>query len=107
MSRSSRFTMASVARPLLIAMAILLVAKNSMGQDAAPQAATRSGATAEGRFQIVMRDGVRADTFLLDTQEGRVWRLTQLTDIDGQPSVWLPMERIDSADDLQGLIKRD
>jgi hypothetical protein len=99
--------MASIARPLLIVMAIVLVAKSSMGQGAAHQATARSGATTEGRFQIVMRDGVRADTFLLDTQEGRVWQLTQFTGIDSQPTVWVPMKRIDSAKDLQALIDGD
>jgi hypothetical protein len=52
-----------------------------------------------GRFQIFFNPNARADTFLLDTQTGKVWRLTQITDVIGDPTVWDRMERLD--DDKQ------
>ena len=51
------------------------------------------------RFQIFFNPNVRADTFLLDTQTGKVWQLTQFTDLNGDPTVWNRMDRID--DDKQ------
>jgi hypothetical protein len=52
------------------------------------------------RYQIVFNPSVRADTFMLDTQKGKVWRLTQLTDIEGQPTVWVPMNAIDDSGEI-------
>jgi hypothetical protein len=52
-----------------------------------------------GRFQIFFNPNVRADTFLLDTQTGKVWQLTKFTNLIGDPTVWNRMERID--DDKQ------
>jgi hypothetical protein len=52
------------------------------------------------RYQIVFNPSVRADTFMLDTQKGKVWRLTQLTDIEGQPTVWVPMNAIDDTGEI-------
>lgn len=47
------------------------------------------------RFQIVSNPNARVDTFLLDTQKGKVWRMTRITDLEDQPTVWEPMEIID------------
>ena len=47
------------------------------------------------RFQIVSNPNARIDTFLLDTQKGKVWRMTRITDLEDQPTVWEPMEIID------------
>ena len=47
------------------------------------------------RFQIVSNPHARVDTFLLDTQKGKVWRMTRITDLEDQPTVWEPMEIID------------
>lgn len=47
------------------------------------------------RFQIFFAPRARADTFLLDKQTGKVWQLTKLTDIEGEPLVWNRMDRID------------
>ena len=52
------------------------------------------------RFQIVFNPNVRADTFLLDTQKGKVWQMTKYTDIENQPTVWQPMEIIDPDGDI-------
>lgn len=51
---------------------------------------------AVGQYQIVMRDGVRADTFLLDTHTGRVWKPFTFTSIKGEPEVWILQQRLDS-----------
>lgn len=48
------------------------------------------------RYQIVFSPDVPADTFLLDTSTGRVWRLTHVTDLKGEPDVWMNMWRVDS-----------
>jgi hypothetical protein len=47
------------------------------------------------RFRIVFSPHARADTFLLDTQTGRVW---QLMGLNGEPTAWTPMTRLDSAE---------
>ena len=47
------------------------------------------------RFQIVSNPNARIDTFLLDTQKGKVWRMVKITDLEGQPTIWEPMEIID------------
>ena len=54
---------------------------------------------AAGRYRIVMRDGIRADTFLLDTVDGRVWRPRTYTDVEGGPQVWVLENRFDSDTD--------
>lgn len=52
------------------------------------------------RFQIVSNPHARADTFLLDTQKGKVWQLTKITDVESQPTVWEPMNVIDPEGDI-------
>jgi hypothetical protein len=52
------------------------------------------------RFQIVSNPNARVDTFLLDTQKGKVWRMTRITDLEDQPTVWEPMEIIDVDGDI-------
>ena len=49
-----------------------------------------------GRYQIVFNPSIRADTFLLDTQTGKVWVRTQITDIVGDPDVWKAQDRVDN-----------
>lgn len=49
-----------------------------------------------GRFVITFSPFARADTFLLDTQTGKVWHLTKYTDVEGEPLIWKIMERVDS-----------
>ena len=48
-----------------------------------------------GRYQIIVSPGSRADTFLIDTQKGKVWAMTQITDVADKPSLWMPMTVID------------
>ena len=49
------------------------------------------------RYQIVFNPSVRADTFMIDTQKGKVWQMTKITDVESQPTVWQPMTVIDSS----------
>jgi len=55
-----------------------------------------SDQTGEGRFRIFFSPHARADTFLLDMQTGRVW---QLKGLDGEPTAWAPMTRLDNSED--------
>jgi len=52
--------------------------------------------SAYGRYQIVINPNARADTFLLDTETGKVWVSTAFTNIKGEPTVWLFEDRIDN-----------
>lgn len=52
------------------------------------------------RFQVIFNPNARIDTFLLDTQKGKVWQLTRITDVENQPLVWQPMEIIDVDGDI-------
>ena len=52
----------------------------------------------EGRYRVFFSPNVRADTFLVDTQEGRVWRSTKLMDVQDQPDAWVPMDVIDDSE---------
>jgi hypothetical protein len=61
---------------------------------------TSQPSTTQGRYVIVFSPLARADTFLLDTETGRVWQLTTYTDVAGEPRVWRNMLRIDSEADL-------
>jgi hypothetical protein len=59
-----------------------------------------------GRYQIVINPNVRADTFLLDTETGRVWHPIQYSDIQGKPSVWKFDERVDNEHELEDWLLR-
>lgn len=52
------------------------------------------------RYQLFVNPNVRADTFMIDSWTGKVWVHTSLTEIVGDPDVWMTQERIDSQDDL-------
>jgi len=75
-------------RVAIIVSLFLLFAKVSF---AAPT--TRGEA---GRYQIYFSPIARADVYLLDTETGRVWTNVKYTDVQGQPTVWMYQERIDS-----------
>ena len=73
--------------------------------EAEPITVGQDNASAAGRFQIIMRDGVREDTWLLDTATGGTWRETQYMDVQGQPVVWVYQQRLDSLQDLTAWAK--
>jgi hypothetical protein len=62
---------------------------------AANSAAASNATSLPGRYQIVFNPNVRADTFLLDTQTGKIWHFVQYTDVVGEPRVWEFMPRLD------------
>lgn len=49
------------------------------------------------KYQIVFNPNVRADTFLLDNENGKVWQLTKFTDVIGEPTVWVPLDVIEGS----------
>lgn len=61
----------------------------------APSVPTTPISTGVGRFQLVINPQMRADTFLIDTQKGRVWQLTQFDDLPNKPTAWEEMDIID------------
>jgi hypothetical protein len=52
-----------------------------------------------GRYQIVFSPHMREDTFLIDTDTGRIWQMTEIADLPGKPSVWEEMTRFNSPRD--------
>jgi len=59
-----------------------------------------------GRYQIFFSPNVRADTFLVDTQTGKIWRMQQFTDVPGQPTVWAPEKKFDTDEDFNAWIQK-
>lgn len=53
-----------------------------------------------GQYEIVINPNVGKFQYLLDKQNGRVWQLTQFTDIQGQPVAWKNMIKINNEDEL-------
>ncbi|MGC1617853.1 MAG: hypothetical protein WA765_05135 [Candidatus Acidiferrum sp.] len=83
---------------ILTLLACLIVGVTSflMGQ-AAPTAVKQQASPSQlGRYQIVFNPNVRADCFLLDTQTGNTWIQTAITDVKGNPTIWLYRERVDN-----------
>lgn len=83
------------------AIALLLLIGGLSGCDQktptqAPAALSAAPPPQNGRFVIVFSPLVRADTFLLDTQSGRIWTPTKYEDLVGEPTVWEDMLIIDS-----------
>ena len=66
----------------------------------APRSPSPSSPQAVGRYQIVINPQARADTFMLDTETGRIWQLTKYTDLEGDPTIWELQDRANSLDEL-------
>jgi len=79
-------------RTMLTISALCLAAGTATAQD--NRAATL-------RLRIVTN---ARDTFLLDTQTGNVWRLTQFSDFNKDPLAWVPMFRLDKPSDTSPLL---
>ena len=79
-------------RTMLTISALCLVVGTADAQD---------DRAAVGRFQIT---GNAADTFLLDTATGNVWRLTQYSNFNTDPLAWVPMFRLDKPSDTTPLL---
>ncbi|BBO99406.1 hypothetical protein [Sulfuriferula nivalis] len=65
-----------------------------------PTLPTTTTSTGIGRFQIVFNPQMRADTFLIDTQKGRIWQQTQFSDLPGKPSAWEEMDVLDDTGEI-------
>jgi hypothetical protein len=79
--------------------ALALAVQTGAPQRNAPTAKPGISANPEeypGRYQIIMRPNVRADTFLLDTQTGRIWIPVEYSNVKGQPTIWKYEERVDN-----------
>ena len=87
-----------IALSTLFVLALFIVARLA-AQSA--QSAARPVSNPNGRFQIVMRDGARADTFLLDTETGKVWSRRQYPDVQGKPDVWVYEEKLDNQSQVE------
>lgn len=90
---------------ILLLIAFLLFAGIGLAvQTAAPHAPapaqTVSAATTPGRYQIVINPNLRADTFLLDTQDGKIWRMTKYGQLEGDPIAWEFEIRLDNGQQL-------
>ena len=66
----------------------------------APEPSARTVRAPIARYQIVFSPHVRADTFLLDTQKGRVWQMTKFSDLPGAPTAWNEVDIIDSTGEI-------
>jgi hypothetical protein len=66
---------------------------------------TAPSLSGQGRYQIVTSPHNARDTFLLDTETGRVWQLTVFSFLNDDPVVWNLMPRIDTPDDYGAVIK--
>jgi hypothetical protein len=66
-----------------------------------PNPPATAATSSPGRYVIVISPHAERGTYLLDTQEGRVWAHTTFTDLKGEPDVWLYMDRLDDGDQLR------
>lgn len=80
-----------------VAMLAVVLALAAPAQAPAP--------SANGRYQIVINPTVRADTFLLDSQTGRIWQVVQYDELVGEPSIWEYRTRIDNEEQFGVWVK--
>jgi hypothetical protein len=72
--------MAALGFALLAALSTARAQEDSdFSAQGEPVDAARGVVVVQGRYQIVVSKWLRADTFLLDTQTGTVWKQTQDT----------------------------
>lgn len=67
---------------------------------------TQTNPVVGGRYQIIISPGLREDTFLLDTQTGKTWVQTRVTDVKDQPLIWIYRDKVDDAADFLQWFKR-
>jgi|SRR6185437_10418542 len=82
---------------LFICVVVLAIALLAVGQHPSAMAGSQPNS---GRFQIIINPNIRADTFLLDTQTGKVWKPVTFTDVKGDPEVWRPENKFDNDAEL-------
>ena len=54
-----------------------------------------------GRYQIFFSPYGRADTFLVDTDNGRIWVHAEFSGLQGKPIIWEPEVRLDTTQEMQ------
>jgi hypothetical protein len=81
----------------LVAIIVCSLIIGGISQAADPN---ETGSPDPGRYQIVLSPLARADTFLLDTHTGRVWQRSQFSELNGEPSAWVPMDKLDDHDQI-------
>jgi hypothetical protein len=64
--------------------------------DRASAQATASSSR-NGRYVIAFSPATKPETFLVDTQKGRVWQLAKFTELEGEPTLWKGIVAIDDA----------
>lgn len=97
--RNSIVVQRSLRAVLLLLLVGALGACDQKPSAQSPQSLATSPAPAaprNGRYAIVFNPNVRADTFLLDTQSGKVWHQVKYADLKGQPTVWELTTVVDS-----------
>ena len=52
------------------------------------------------RYQVVFGPHARADTFLVDTQKGRIWQLVKFKDIEGEPAAFDEIAVVDESGEI-------
>jgi hypothetical protein len=77
-----------------------------MGQAVTPVKQSSANTSQVGRYQIIVNPNIRADTFLLDTQTGKTWIQTEITNAKGKPTVWMFRERVDNEQEFHDWTKR-
>jgi hypothetical protein len=89
-------------KPLAIfGVAFLMWSLAGCAPTASPQPAQPSQGTAHnevgqsGRYQLVFDPHTGTNTYLVDTQKGRVWLLTKFTDMYTQPTAFNEVDVID------------
>ncbi len=85
-----------------LGLALLGIAYAQTAKPSPPQAST---GTTNGRYQIVTSPVTARNTFMLDTQTGKVWQFTQFTDLVDDPTVWLFQPRIDSDQEMARFVQ--
>ena len=88
----------------LVASVLVLSAAALAILAAQPSAPVRSVSADVGRYQLVINPQIRADTFLLDTATGRIWTPGRELEYVGDPRVWEPETKVDSAAQLSAFL---
>ena len=81
---------------LLLVLGIAYAQNPRPASPQATQSNVQAAASAAGRYQIVFSPLSRADTFLVDTQTGKIWQRTSFPFLVGEPEAWIYQTRLDN-----------
>lgn len=85
---------------LVMALAVLGCERQPQSTPASDTPASAAAAAQPQRYQLFFSPHARADTFLVDTQKGRVWVLTKYVDFASEPSAFDEVEIVDSTGEV-------